>query len=303
MGYLKYFLAPVERQKNINSYKERDMKIFFIVAMGLLPTVGLSSNAPIPYKWGEYKPSPVGKNKVIIVDWNSLQGRHRLSRTKYNQDFFQTAHTFQPQINPVYATVASAVIVLNALRLPKHVIASQDELEIKRPEELGGGILPFPAYSQLTFLNSETDKIKDRDVILIKNPAGKENGKPKFKPGLGLSDLQKMLTDVYHASATVTFADADTNEGSKTFRSTLKKTLADSTSFILANFKGDLLGAATEGTVSPLVAYEEKSDSVLILDVTGHKNPWYWVPLTALYESMHTQYDGNYRGYIQISDQ
>jgi hypothetical protein len=275
----------------------------FILAMVFLSEVALSSNASIPYKWGEYKPSAIGKGKVIIVDWNSSEGRRRLSRTKYNQDFFQMAHAFQPQMNPVYATVASAVIVLNALRLPKHVIPSQDELEIRRPDEFGGGILPFPAYSQLTFLNSETDKIKDRNVILIKSPSGQENGKPKFAPGLGLPDLQKMLVDVYHAKATVTFADTDPKEGSKAFRNTLKKALYDSTSFILSNFKGDLLGAATEGTVSPLAAYDEASDSVLILDVTGHKNPWYWVPLAALYESMHTQYDGNYRGYIQISDQ
>lgn len=269
--------------------------------MVLISEAILASNVPIPYRWGEYKPSAIG-NKVIIVDWSSPEGRRRLARSRHNQDFFQMAHAYQPQINPVYATVASAVIVLNALRLPKHVIQSQDDLEIKKPEELGGGVLPFPAYSQLTFLNSGTDKVKSRDLILMKSAAGTENGKAKYKPGLGLSDLKSMLESSYQARATVTFADADPKPGSKAFRETLKESLTDSTTFILANFKGDVLGAATEGTVSPLAAYDERSDSVLILDVTGHKNPWYWVPLPALYESMHTQYDGTYRGYIQIGD-
>jgi hypothetical protein len=194
-------------------------------------------------------------------------------------------------------------MVLNALRLPKHNVPSQDELEIKRPTALGGGVIPFPAYSQLTFLNGDTDKIKERKLILIQNATPQnEKDKSAFKPGLGLKDLQDMLKTVYQVQSDITFADEDQKTGVDKFRKRLKKTVSDSTSFLLSNFKGDLLGASTEGTVSPLVAYDELSDSVLVMDVTGHKNPWYWVPVPALYESMHTQYDNTYRGYIQISD-
>jgi len=276
-------------------------KVFLILSLVL--SVAHASNAPVPYQWGVYKPSALGKDKIIIVDWNSPEGKRRLQRTKFNQDFYQMAHAYQPQINPVYATVASAVVVLNALRLPKHSIPSQDDQEIAKPKALGGGVLPFPAYSQLSFLNVETDKIKDRKLILLKNATPQnENDKSIFKPGLGLADLKKMLETVYQANAIVTFANADAKSGAPAFRKELKETLADTTSFLLANFKGDVLGASTEGTVSPLAAYDEKTDSVLILDVTGHKNPWYWVPLGAFYESMHTEYDGNYRGYIRISD-
>lgn len=262
-----------------------------------------ASNAPIPYKWGEYKPSSLAKGKVILVDWNSTEGKKRLSRSKYHQDFYQMAHAYQPQINPVYATVASAVVVLNALRLPKHTIPSQDDQELAKPKALGGGVLPFPAYSQLSFLNAETDKIKDRSLILLKNVTPEnENEKSAFKPGLGLPDLKTMLEKVYRAKAEVVSAEEEVGAGTARFRKNLKEVLADSTRFVISNFKGDLLGASTEGTVSPLAAYDEKSDSVLILDVTGHKNPWYWVPVPALYESMHTQYDGMYRGYALISD-
>jgi hypothetical protein len=281
------------------------MKQYLLSLVFSFSTALSASNAPVPYQWGEYKPSAVAKNRVIIVDWNSKEGRRRLTRSgRHHADFFQMAHTYQPQVNPVYATVASAVIVLNALRLPKHTIPSQDEGEIHRPESMGGGVIPYPAYSQSNFLNAETDKIKARDVILLKTPAGEVDGKPKFKPGLGLADLQKMLTVVYHAKATVTYAraEAKAKDGVTAFRETAKKVLSDQTSFLLANFKGDVLGASTEGTVSPLAAYDDATDSVLILDVTGHKNPWYWVPLPALYESMHTQYDGDYRGYIVIED-
>lgn len=260
-----------------------------------------ASPAPVPYKWGVYKPSELGGKKVIIVDWFSAEGRTRLGRSKYTHDFFQMAHVYQPQINPVYATVASAVVALNAMRLPKHTIPSQEALELEKPKALGGGRIPFPAYSQTTFLNEQTDKIKDRKTILMQNATPEnENDKKAFRPGLGLTDLKSMLETVYHSKAVVTFADAPAAAGAKKFREDLKQALTDANSIILSNFKGDMLGASTEGTVSPLAAYDEKTDSVLILDVTGHKNPWYWVPLTALYESMHTQYDGTYRGYIRV---
>lgn len=277
------------------------MKTMFLCLVLCFPL--LASNAPIPYQWGVYKPSPLGGGKIIIVDWNSPEGMKRLARSKFNQDFYQMAHAYQPQINPVFATAASAVVVLNAMRLPQHTIPSQDEIEIAKPKALGGGIIPFPAYSQLTFLNAETDKIKDRKLILLQNVTPEnENDKSAFKPGFGLEEMQKMLKTVYRADSVVTNAEEDPKTGTAKFRDTLKKVLADKNTFIVSNFKGDLLGAATEGTVSPLAAYDVASDSVLILDVTGHKNPWYWVPVPALYAAMHTQYDGIWRGYIQIKN-
>jgi hypothetical protein len=98
-------------------------------------------------------------------------------------------------------------------------------------------------------------------------------------------------------------ASAPPAEGVKTFRAELKKVLADTDHYLLANFKGDALGASTEGTVSPLAAYDAASDSVLVLDVTAHKNPWYWAPVPAFYGAMHTQYgEGVWRGWLVVSD-
>jgi hypothetical protein len=262
-----------------------------------------ASDAPIPYEWGVYKPSALGGNKIIIVDWFSAEGKKRLARSGYNTDFYQLAHAYQPQINPVYATVATAVVILNAMRLPQHSLPSLDSAEMKKPKALGGGILPFPSYTQSDFLNDKTDAIKDRKLVRLENiTAQNEDDKAAFKPGLGLIDLQKILETVYHAKAVTSLADAEVGKGVEAFRKVVKKILKDDSSFLLCNFKGDLLGASTEGTVSPLAAYDEKSDSVLVLDVTGHKNPWYWVPLKPFYESMHTQYDGTWRGYMVVSE-
>ena len=56
------------------------------------------------------------------------------------------------------------------------------------------------------------------------------------------------------------------------------------------------------GHFSPVAAYDEKSDSVLILDIAAHRNPWIWINLSDLYQAMNTQ---NYaktanRGYLII---
>jgi hypothetical protein len=73
-------------------------------------------------------------------------------------------------------------------------------------------------------------------------------------------------------------------------------------SFVIVNFDGRVLGTSTEGTMSPLGAYDERTDSVLVLNVTAHKSGWYWVPLPALYIAMHTQYDGTWRGFVLVSE-
>jgi hypothetical protein len=251
------------------------------------------AQAPVPYRWGEAKASTADgyAPHVIIVWWFDAEGQKRLAASKHKHDFYQLAHAFQPQANPVYATIASAVIVLNAMRQPAGKVPSDPAHEIRRPKALGGDILPYPAYSQSSFLNAKTDAIIDRKLILL------ERG---TTPGLGLEDLAVMLQKVYGLDARVTPAS---EPNVTAFRRLLKRALADKTTFVLANFDGRVLGASTEGTVSPLAAYDESSDSVLILDVTGHKNPWYWVPLPALYWAMHTQYGDNiWRGYMTIGE-
>ena len=104
-------------------------------------------------------------DEVDIVSWNSQQGQQRLLRSKHKNDYFQLAHHFQPQANPLYCGIASSVIVLNALRLKKNSVPSQSLIEMDKPQVLGGGRLAYPSYSQLTFLNEKTDVVKLRSVI------------------------------------------------------------------------------------------------------------------------------------------
>jgi hypothetical protein len=148
---------------------EQPFATFIGFAVAQLFTHWAHAGTPVPYRWGEIKPSTaegyVGRK--ILIAWDSPEGKKRLARSRYSRDFYQLAHAFQPQENPVFATIASAVMVLNAMRQPRNAVASDPAHEIKRPSALGGDVLPFPAYSQSSFLNQRTDAIKDRKLILL----------------------------------------------------------------------------------------------------------------------------------------
>ena len=73
--------------------------------------------------------------------------------------------------------------------------------------------------------------------------------------------------------------------------------------FLIVNFDGQTMGASTHGHISPVAAYDENSDSVLVLDVAGYYNPWYWAPVEHLYRAMHTLDGEHYRGYLVVEDQ
>ena len=72
--------------------------------------------------------------------------------------------------------------------------------------------------------------------------------------------------------------------------------------FLLINYKSNMVGQASSGHISPVGAYDEKSDSVLVLDVAAYQNPWVWIPVTDLYASMHTKDGDKYRGYLVVEE-
>jgi hypothetical protein len=242
------------------------------------------------------------RKEVVLVPWNSALGKSRFATARYKEDFFQLAQTYQPQINPLYCGIASSVIVLNALRLQRG-IPSQAELEVQAPQAFGGNRFPFQSYSQLTFLNAETERVKPRQIIEFKNiTKDNEQDKSAFDPGLTLGQLKDILK-VYKVEVQLEYAADDNIErGSRSFRRTLKAMLSEPSRFLIVNFKGTTLGAHTTGHITPVSAYDSHSDSALLLDVASHKNPWYWVPVTYLYQAMHTKDGDHYRGYLVVSD-
>ena len=50
-----------------------------------------------------------------------------------------------------------------------------------------------------------------------------------------------------------------------------------------------------------LTSIHKKTDSILLLDVASHKNPWYWVDVTSFFNAMSSMDGENFRGYLIIN--
>ena len=234
-------------------------------------------------------------NKTI--NWNSESGIKMFERSEYKQDFYELSGFFQPQINPLYCGIASSVIILNATNSNQN-IPSQKELEIEKPDIFGGGIIPFKSYSQMSFLNKQTDLVKKKEIISMKNINDKREN---IDPGVTLKQLKEIL-EIHNLEVKKYHVKEYSEQELKLFREKVKKITEDKEKYLLVNFNGKKLGLTTGGHISPLVAYDQKSDSALVMDVAGHKNSWYWVKIKDLLQSMNTKDCDNYRGYLIIKN-
>lgn len=233
-----------------------------------------------------------------IEIWNSKEGLKRLQETNYNNDFYQLVNFYQPQINPLYCSPASATIIINAINYGK--IQSQKTGETYKPESLGRELIAYNLYSQEDFFNEKTEKVKTKSSISFITPYKIENGKKIFEPGVNLEEFSRMLKEGHNFDVKKIYAKNNDKNSLEKFRKNLKEVLSEDKKFILANFHGKVAGSQTNGHISPLVAYDEDSDMVLVLDVALHKNNWFWVDLTTFYLAMNTKDGDNYRGYLIV---
>jgi len=205
--------------------------------------------------------------------WNGKDGLKQLTQSQFKNDFYQLANFYQAQINPFYCSAASSVIILNAI--------NQTNI-----------------YKQEDFFNQKTDKIKLKSIIENQQ----KNAKEEFDPGLSLGDLAKILTNVYNLKITINYAENSSENAINNFRKIVMKITNDNDKFLLINFDGKIIKNKTNGHISPLVAYDKTSDSVLIMDVALHKNQWFWTSLTNLYKAMNSKDGEHYRGFLIVEN-
>lgn len=73
--------------------------------------------------------------------------------------------------------------------------------------------------------------------------------------------------------------------------------------YVIANYQRELIGQPRGAHFSPIGAYDEATDSFLLLDVARYKFPPVWVRADDLFKSMNTQ-DSEIprsRGFILVS--
>ncbi len=102
--------------------------------------------------------------------------------------------------------------------------------------------------------------------------------------GMTLAQLAELLR-ANGATVTMTYA-SDSNIDA--FRSIARQNLQTPHDFMLVNYERGALGQTKSGHISPLAAYADQTDRLLILDVAAYKYPPVWVATPDLWNAMNT---------------
>ena len=236
-------------------------------------------------------------SSLILVEWDSEESIQRLSRSSHKADFFPLSNHFVSQENKIFCGLASSVIVLNALRLRQKEGLPQDKKSIEKKERkwLPVDFNPFlEKYTSNNILNDQTKK----KIEMLGKPI-QINDEMKRDYGLQLRQLAQVLLA---NQLSVTIRIVDEMMDANIIKQEIIKNLATQNDFVLVNYDRKSLGQKGGGHISPLGAYDQGSDSFLIMDVNPNKAPWVWVKSKDLIEAMRTFDTVENRGYLLISE-
>ncbi len=251
------------------------------------------SKNPLTFHYNEYENS-VYSNKLATINWNTKEGMARFEKAEKG-DFFRLAHHFKAQQAPSTCGIAAAVTVMGAIYEKR---GEQMPLVEAWPINFGGKTvgLEYRTINETNFFNDKTDEILNRKAIVMRSYATKDN---KFGGGIDMEDLAKMLKINGVKSEVIQVKTSD-EKSVNDFREVLIKILKDDSRFLIANFNRSFAGMEMGGHYSPIVGYDKDSDSVLVMDVAEHKNPWIWVNIVDFHKSMNskTYSQKDNRGYM-----
>lgn len=205
-----------------------------------------------------------------LIGLGSGAGERLLIESTARQAYWPLSMQFVTQKNQAYCGVATLVMVLNALEVPAPPMP---------------GIEPFSTFTQDNVLNDKTEQILPQADLL--------------KQGMTLDQFARLLqvhgvrAEVHHAAA----------GGMARFRASAVRYLSLPRHHVVVNYLRRTLGQEKGGHLSPLAAYDEKTDRFLILDVSRYKYPPVWVTTEDLFAAMNTvdaDNAGQTRGFVLI---
>jgi hypothetical protein len=250
--------------------------------------------APVPEP---AKAAPPSQELVLFATEESM---HRLDGAEAKVDFFRLANHYEGQEHGGLCGPTSAVIVLNALR----VDAPPDDKPVDRsavPAQFAANIPPqydpyFHRYTQRTFF-------ADPRVNAVKSEAtfyGTPTADGKRDPGMQLRQLHEILRALGAESTIRVVDDTLTDDAART---EIVENLGREGDYVIVNYDRKVLGQKGGGHISPLAAYDQESDSFLVLDVNPNQGKtWAWVPATRMFAAMRTHDTVENRGYLLVRD-
>lgn len=206
-----------------------------------------------------------------LIALDSPQGRELLATSQAQQDFLGLMSYFVTQESQAYCGVASSVVALNALGVAA---------------PLSPVFAPYRLFTQDNFFNAEVLKITRPQVVNMR--------------GMTLAELAGALKKL-NVSVQLGYAE-ETNLPQ--FRKLVVSVLRNKNRALIVNFHRSSLGQPGAGHLSPIAAYNQKQDRVLVLDVSRYKYPPYWAKLEDLWRGMEKIDNDSKRsrGFLVISN-
>jgi hypothetical protein len=206
--------------------------------------------------------------KGVIAE-DSPQGLELMSRTSRSPYFWQLEQQFVTQDNLTYCSIASSVMVLNALGIPG-------------PTDRNYG--PYHIFTQQNFFTPSVEKILPKALVQ--------------KQGATLNQIAEALS-TFKVKVTVIHATESTEAD---FKRVATSAMKQGDGYIIVNFLRTALGQTGGGHMSPLAAYDKQTDRFLVLDVSRYRYPPVWVKTRDIWKAMNTYDEGAkaYRGFIRV---
>jgi len=207
-----------------------------------------------------------------LVYFDQPESARLFDEAEVKGQFWTLVRYFISQRIDTFCSVASSVMVLNALEIPAPVSRMT---------------YPYSKFNEETFF---TEGVLARQRV--RDIAG---------DGLFLAELADMLKAFnlsiaeYHAGSV----------SAEDFRQLAVAALRSTDRYVVVNFSRDRITQEGGGHFSPLAAYDSKSDRFLILDTARYKYPPFWVKAQQLWEAMNTADDAAKatRGFLIIGRQ
>lgn len=256
-----------------------------------------------------------------LVPFDSDEGARRFAQSKFRSDFQKLAVHFQSQRDGVSCGPTTMTVVLNALRwnTPKAPLPPVEASLLKQAPMDPATKQPREIRIRGYSINDMFDSVDARHKKGLKSRAelwGKtsvrnlKTQKEDKDFGLQLEQLAQLLAKGHGLQVTkhaVGTAETETTgiskETEETFRRDLRTNLATEGDYMIVNYtRAKIPSQSGGGHIAPLGAYDEKSDSVLILDVNPTKGAWAWVSVDDLLAAMNTFDTIENRGYLLVKD-
>ncbi|MBS0629419.1 MAG: phytochelatin synthase family protein [Verrucomicrobia bacterium] len=218
------------------------------------------------------------KTKIIILlsifttafanweAWDSPEGISRFQNSNSKENFWKLVRYYESQATPTYCSVASSVIALNAL-----------SVEAPKSKTFGN----YRMFTQAEFFSDEVNEIIQQSEVA--------------RRGMSLNELSSVLKSFPVQVKSYEALDYSEDE----IRQILISALRNPNQSVLAVYQRKELNQVGGGHWSPVAAYDEGTDSLLILDVAKFKYPPVWIDASAFIHSMQTtSINGYSRGLI-----